>query len=55
MRTNAFGAEPPGSLLESEVVAAASIDVLLAPQTGHIIDVRRVDPLSPKELTSDVD
>ncbi|MFA7265637.1 MAG: bifunctional cytidylyltransferase/SDR family oxidoreductase [Candidatus Nanopelagicales bacterium] len=55
MRTNAFGAEPPGSLLESEVVAAASIDVLLAPQTGHIVDVRRVDPLSAKELTSDVD
>lgn len=55
MRTNAFGAEPPGSLLASEVVAAASIDVLLAPQTGHIIDVRRVDPLSAKELTSDVD
>ncbi len=55
MRTNAFGAEPPGSLLESEVVAAASVDVLLANQTGHIIDVRRVDPLSAKELTSDIE
>lgn len=55
MRTNAFGAEPPGSLLESEVVASASVDVLLSSHTGHIIDVRRVDPLSPKELTSDAD
>jgi 2-C-methyl-D-erythritol 4-phosphate cytidylyltransferase len=50
MRTNAFGAEPPGSLLASEVVAATSLDVLLADQTGHIIDVRRVDPLAPTEL-----
>ena len=41
--------------MESEVVAAASVDVLLANQTGHIIDVRRVDPLSAKELTSDIE
>ncbi|NQU38031.1 MAG: bifunctional cytidylyltransferase/SDR family oxidoreductase [Actinobacteria bacterium] len=55
MRTNAFGPELPGSLLESAVVAAAAIDVLISGQTGHIVDVRRVDPLSPKELTSDID
>lgn len=54
MRTNAFGPELPGSLLDSEVVAAASIDVLISDQTGHIVDVRKVDPLSPRELTSDV-
>ena len=53
MRTLAFGVEPPGSLLASEVVASASLDVLLADQTGHIIDVRRIDPLAPSELTSD--
>ncbi|MFZ1654141.1 MAG: bifunctional cytidylyltransferase/SDR family oxidoreductase [Candidatus Nanopelagicales bacterium] len=53
MRTNAFGAEPPGSLLGSEVVAAASLDVLLADQTGHTIDVRRIDPLTPAELSRD--
>lgn len=53
MRTNAFGAEPPGSLLASEAVASASLDVLLADETGHIIDVRRFDPLAPSELTSD--
>lgn len=50
MRTSAFGVEPPGSLLESEVVAATSLDVLLAEQTGHIIDVRRVDPFAATEL-----
>ena len=46
MRTKAFGQEPPGSLLESEVVAQTSIDVLLSPQTGHIYDVRKDDPLA---------
>ncbi|WP_372728235.1 SDR family NAD(P)-dependent oxidoreductase [Nocardioides sp.] len=46
MRTKAFGQEPPGSLLESEVVARTSIDVLLSPQTGHIYDVRKDDPLA---------
>lgn len=43
MRTKAFGAEPEGTLLESEVVALRSLDVLLSPQTGHIIDIRRAD------------
>lgn len=43
MRTKAFGDEPPGTLLESEVVARRSLDVLLAQQTGHIIDIRRED------------
>jgi NAD(P)-dependent dehydrogenase (short-subunit alcohol dehydrogenase family) len=46
MRTKAFGQEPPGSLLESEVVAQTSLDVLLSPQTGHIFDVRKDDPLA---------
>ena len=41
MRTKAFGEEPPGTLLSSEEVARQSLDVLLAPQTGHIIDIRR--------------
>lgn len=50
MRTNAFGAEPPGSLLASEVVAEVSLDVLLADQTGQIFDVRRVDPLAATDL-----
>jgi len=51
MRTKAFGDEDPSSLLESGTVARASLDVLLANQTGHIIDVRKSDPLS--SLTSD--
>ena len=53
MRTNAFGSEPPGSLLASETVASVSLDVLLADQTGHIIDVRKIDPLAAAELASD--
>ena len=50
MRTKAFGEEDPSTLLESGTVARASLDVLLANQTGHIIDVRKSDPLS--SLTS---
>jgi 2-C-methyl-D-erythritol 4-phosphate cytidylyltransferase len=50
MRTKAFGDEDPSTLLESGTVARASLDVLLADQTGHIIDVRKSDPLA--SLTS---
>jgi 2-C-methyl-D-erythritol 4-phosphate cytidylyltransferase len=46
MRTKAFGDEDPSTLLESATVARASLDVLLADQTGHIIDVRKSDPLA---------
>jgi 2-C-methyl-D-erythritol 4-phosphate cytidylyltransferase len=45
MRTKAFGEEPPESLLESTAVARASVDTLLSPSTGHIIDLRRADPI----------
>ena len=43
MRTKAFGEEPEGTLLSSLEVARQSLDVLLAEQTGHIIDIRRED------------
>lgn len=46
MRTKAFGAEPEDSLLRSEVVAGASLSALLSTQTGHVLDVRRTDPLA---------
>lgn len=46
MRTRAFGEEPPESLLSSEAVARASLAALLSPQTGHVLDVRRTDPLA---------
>jgi 2-C-methyl-D-erythritol 4-phosphate cytidylyltransferase len=46
MRTKAFGEEPAGSLLESEVVARASLDVMISGLTGHVIDVRKDDPLA---------
>jgi ribitol-5-phosphate 2-dehydrogenase (NADP+) / D-ribitol-5-phosphate cytidylyltransferase len=44
MRTKAFGQEPAHSLLESEVVARTSLDVLVSDFTGHVIDVRREVP-----------
>jgi len=43
MRTKAFGVEPADSLLESKVVAQASLDTLLSRGTGHVIDLRRQD------------
>lgn len=43
MRTKAFGDEPEGTLLSSMEVARRSLDVLLAQQTGHVIDIRRED------------
>ena len=43
MRTKAFGDEPEGTLLSSMEVARRSLDVLLAKQTGHVIDIRRED------------
>ena len=46
MRTRAFGKEPDNSLLDSMAVARSSLDVLLSDQTGHIIDVRKVDPFA---------
>lgn len=43
MRTKAFGEEPEGTLLSSQEVARRSLDVLVSPLTGHIIDIRRED------------
>ncbi|MBA3233745.1 MAG: bifunctional cytidylyltransferase/SDR family oxidoreductase [Propionibacteriales bacterium] len=47
MRTKAFGQEPPDSLLESMSVARASVDLLLSPDTGHVVDLRKLDPFAP--------
>lgn len=41
MRTQAFGAEPPDTLLSAETVALASLDVLISELTGQVVDVRR--------------
>jgi 2-C-methyl-D-erythritol 4-phosphate cytidylyltransferase len=41
MRSNAFGEEPPGTLLTSLAVASQSLDVLASDLTGHVVDVRR--------------
>jgi 2-C-methyl-D-erythritol 4-phosphate cytidylyltransferase len=41
MRTQAFGPE-----LESMTVAQSSLDVLIADQTGHVVDLRKADPFT---------
>ena len=46
MRTKAFGEEPPESLLDSMSVARASLDTLLSGGTGHVVDLRKLDPLA---------
>jgi 2-C-methyl-D-erythritol 4-phosphate cytidylyltransferase len=55
MRSKAFGEEPPESLLDSVSVARASIDVLLSDGTGHVLDVRKLDPLADPVETTDRD
>ena len=54
MRTKAFGQEPAESLLESEAVAAAALRVLLSELTGHVIDIRKADPFTSHELSSEL-
>lgn len=44
LRKKAFGDEPADSLLSSQAVALTAIDVLLSDLTGHVIDVRRIEP-----------
>ena len=41
MRFNAFGKEDIGTLLDPEVVAQASLETILSPLTGQVIDVRK--------------
>ncbi|WP_221933707.1 bifunctional cytidylyltransferase/SDR family oxidoreductase [Aeromicrobium piscarium] len=43
MRVKAFGEEPSGTLLASTEVARRSLDILTAPMTGHVLDIRRED------------
>jgi hypothetical protein len=46
MRIKAFGEERSDCLLASATVAQISLDVLVSGQTGHIVDVRKTDPLA---------
>jgi 2-C-methyl-D-erythritol 4-phosphate cytidylyltransferase len=55
MRTKAFGAEAPGSLLDSEVVARAALDVLISQETGHLVDVRKDDPMTSVMSSGELD
>ena len=54
MRTKAFGAEPADSLLDSRSVAKSSLDVLLSDGTGHVLDLRKLDPLADPVDPSDL-
>ncbi len=54
MRTKAFGEEPPDSLLSSQEVARQSLSTLVSGDTGHIIDIRRDDPLTSHLAAADV-
>lgn len=53
MRTKAFGDEDPSTLLDSITVARSSLETLVGSRTGHVIDVRRDDPLSTEALLGD--
>ena len=53
MRTQAFGSEDPSTLLDSVTVARASLEALVGTATGHVIDVRKDDPLSVESLLGD--
>jgi 2-C-methyl-D-erythritol 4-phosphate cytidylyltransferase len=50
MRTKAFGDEPETSLLKSTDVAHVSLDTLISAETGHVVDVRRLDPFEQTEI-----
>ena len=49
MRSKAFGEEPPDSLLDSRSVAKSSVDMLLSEGTGHVLDLRKQDPMTFEE------
>ncbi len=53
MRTKAFGDEPADTLLTSEEVARQSLNALISGETGHIIDIRRDDPLTSHLAAAD--
>ena len=45
----------PGSLLDSEVVTRAALDVLISQETGHLVDVRKDDPMTSVMSSSELD
>lgn len=47
MRSRAFGEEEPETLLTSQEVAATCLETIVSSMTGHVVDVRRADPLAP--------
>jgi 2-C-methyl-D-erythritol 4-phosphate cytidylyltransferase len=53
MRTKAFGDEDADSLLKSTDVAHVSLDTLVSAETGHVVDVRRLDPFEQTEIVQD--
>ncbi|MFC1409023.1 SDR family NAD(P)-dependent oxidoreductase [Streptacidiphilus sp. N1-12] len=51
MRQRAFGDEHPGTLLSAAAVARTSLDMLLAPLTGQVVDIRLHPAGVPRGLT----
>lgn len=50
MRTEAFGEENPDTLLSADAVADAALSALVGRRTGHVVDVRRLDPMSTDSI-----
>ena len=54
MRTQAFGEEPPGTLLSAVEVALTSLDIISSDLTGLVFDVRREAAGTPAATEGDV-
>ncbi len=50
MRENAFGDEPPETLLSAHTVALSALAVLVGTLSGHVVDVRR-EALDPNDVS----
>ena len=53
MRQQAFGSEPPGTLLDPVTVAGSALALLASTLTGAIVDVRLADPMVPTNVSGD--
>lgn len=53
MRTQAFGEEPPGTLLSAAEVAMTSLDIIASDLTGLVFDVRRETSGTPAATEGD--
>ena len=54
MRQRAFGDESPGTLLSADTVARTSLDMLLSPLTGQVVDIRLTPAAAPADSSQAV-